>query len=623
MTAEETRAIREALRALGVDRLVLAVHDASFPADADEDPGRGSPYTKGASRFCEWLASSGFDGIQLGPQGLLRRGSASPYEGTLFSRNPMNLSLRSLVEEGHLPARVAEAIVAGRPEGSLERARHTEAFDAFETVLDAVHTCWMRAPDGLSTALGGFARENAWWLSKDALFDALCRVHGSDWPGNWSAGTATSSEARIDHRLLSPSPDEEVAATERISRLRAEHGEWLERYALGQLLVHRQHATFRARARGLGLSLYGDLQVGPSTRDEWAWSGLFLQGYRMGAPPSRTNPAGQPWGYPVLDPSRYGAEVASFVSARVAKLYAEMDGIRVDHPHGWVCPWVYRTDEERFRLEPEWAVQQGARLFAAPELVDHPRLAAFALVRPDQLDRALPRYADGWVSHLEPEQVDRYATLFDLLVDARPASGLVCEVLSTLPNPLAKVLERHGLGRFRVLQKAKLDDPRDVYRSENAGPSDWVMLGNHDTPPIWCVVERWKETGELSRRVDDLVGRLAPEGTSRERLAQRLSGDSGALVQALFADALACPARNVQLFFGDLFGLEEPFNTPGTVSEHNWSLRVPHDFEAFHERGRKRLRVVDLPSALLLASNAPGQHVPRELRAVLEQLSRA
>src|ERR1700729_610320 len=59
----------EALRALGVDDLILAVHDASFPSEAGEDSGRGTPYSRGARRLCEFADGLGFTGLQLGPQG--------------------------------------------------------------------------------------------------------------------------------------------------------------------------------------------------------------------------------------------------------------------------------------------------------------------------------------------------------------------------------------------------------------------------------------------------------------------------------------------------------------------------------------------------------------------------
>ena len=125
------------------------------------------------------------------------------------------------------------------------------------------------------------------------------------------------------------------------------------------------------------------------------------------------------------------------------------------------------------RLAQIRAVQGGARMFESPCLSDHPRLAAYAIARPDQLDLALPRHADRWVHTLDDAQVARYAAQLDVVLAAARAHGraledVLCEVLSTQPYPLQRVLEGHGLGRFRVTQKADLSNPNDVYRSENA-----------------------------------------------------------------------------------------------------------------------------------------------------------
>ena len=135
----------------------------------------------------------------------------------------------------------------------------------------------------------------------------------------------------------------------------------------------------------------------------------------------------------------------------------EYDGVRVDHPHGLVCPWVY----DRGAGDPLVAVARGARLFESPDLPDHPGLARYAIARPEQIDRAAPRHDDRWVRSLDADQIDRYAERFGILVQELAdvgASDIVCEVLSTAPYPLVEVLRRYGLGRFRVTQKADLGE---------------------------------------------------------------------------------------------------------------------------------------------------------------------
>jgi 4-alpha-glucanotransferase len=334
----------------------------------------------------------------------------------------------------------------------------------------------------------------------------------------------------------------------------------------------------------------------------------------MGAPPSRSNPDGQAWHYPVLDPARYG-ELADpgpamrLVQARIDKMFGEFDALRIDHPHGLVCPWVYRSEE----ADPARAVTRGARLFCSPDLPDHPALARFAVARRGQLnpDPATPRHADDWVVALEDEQVERYALLFDAVVDSaqrrrRAPSDLVCEVLSTMPYPLQRVLERHGLGRFRVTQKADIRNPGDVYRSENAVPEDWMMVGTHDTEPLWLRVNAWIESGEIRERSTYLAQRLVPEPAERAGFVEELVRDPGLFAQAQFADLFAGPAQNVMIFFTDLFGIAEVYNQPGVISEENWCLRLSRDYRRRYAERLARRRALNLPRSLLLALRSRG-----------------
>ena len=335
----------------------------------------------------------------------------------------------------------------------------------------------------------------------------------------------------------------------------------------------------------------------------------------MGAPPSRTNPEGQAWHQPVFDPRLYQASgrpgpVIEFLSERMDKMFAEYDAVRVDHPHGLVCPWVYRTDSP----EPQVAVQRGARLLASPDLPDHPELARFAIAGREQLnpDPRTPRFADDWVVELSERQVDAYGVLFEALVASarrkgRDAAALVCEVLSTLPYPLARVLERHGLGRFRVTQKADPSDSADVYRSENARPADWIMIGSHDTPPIWHLLDEWRRGRRLEERARYLAGRLAPQPAEQAGLVERMVREPAFLAQAQFADLFAGPARNVMIFFSDLFGIREIYNRPGTVSEENWNLRLPRHYRSVYLEKVALDRAANLPLALALALRARGE----------------
>lgn len=595
-------AIAEALHLLGTERLLLAVHDASFPGEPGRDTGRGTPYGRGAQRLAEYVRGLGFTGLQLGPQGQTNAGNASPYDGTLFSRSVLSLDLEALARDpewgGLLEESVLDEVVGSNPRPDGGRVAYAHVFRAYGRAAENLHRRFVaarRLGEPLAARLEA-ERAALWrdspWLRDDALYAALTEAHGQlpwwQWPEQGEAG--------LDRLLGSPPAHRAAECAARRAALEQAHAESLERYGLIQLILLRQHRAFRRRMETLGLKLYGDVQVGFSIGDVWARRGLLMADYFMGAPPSRTNLEGQPWRYQVLDPSQYQTAdgrpgpVLEFVAERLGRMLAEFDGLRLDHPHGLVCPWVYRADDP----DPYHAVQHGARLFSAPDLPDHPALAAHAIVRPEQLNRERPRYADDWERDLEPAQVDRFARVLDALMEQARAHGrdkgdILCEVLSTQPLPLGRVRERHGLGRFRVTQKADLDDPADVYRSENAEPGDWVMAGNHDTPSVWRLARAWQGTEMGARQAAYLAGRLGLPGPAP------LAADPVRLVHAKVADLFLSPARNVQIFFADLFGQEETYNMPGTVSPDNWTLRVPAAFAA------APVPRLNLPACLALA----------------------
>ncbi|GAC1368792.1 MAG: hypothetical protein NVSMB47_19190 [Polyangiales bacterium] len=208
-----------------------------------------------------------------------------------------------------------------------------------------------------------------------------------------------------------------------------------------------------------------------------------------------------------------------------------------------------------------------------------------------------------------------------MIIESARARGLstdaiACEVLSTQPYQLRRVLERHRLGRFRVTQKVDLHDPLDVYRSENAAPEDWIMIGNHDTRSIWTLVDVWRSEGTAGEHARYLAERLAPRVGERAAFAARLAADPRALAQAKCAELFASRARHVMIFFGDLLGERETYNEPGTIGPENWSLRIPGDWAARYEAMRADGRALDLRKALAMALRA--RQLAPDLAASLE-----
>jgi hypothetical protein len=141
------------------------------------------------------------------------------------------------------------------------------------------------------------------------------------------------------------------------------------------------------------------------------------------------------------------------------------------------------------------------------------------------------------------------------------------------------------------------------------------MLGNHDTPPILDVAERWLQDGSGAARARYLADRLDPDPASRARTATAFGASPLALAQAHLADLFVSDARHVCIYFTDLYGAREPFNRAGIVHPDNWSQRLPADYAERYEARRAQGCALDLRAALVLALRARG--APGELISAL------
>ncbi|MCA9586279.1 MAG: 4-alpha-glucanotransferase [Myxococcales bacterium] len=619
--------VADGLAAAGVTRLVCGVHDRMFPSLAHEETGAGSFASLGAEGLLAYLADQGVTDIQLGPPGRITEGNRSPFDGTAFARcesllSPARLAggATPLLETAEVAAALERAATGSSTaaEGGA-RADLGRALEAARLLTRALEArAGTTLPEDVEHGLRDLGVRGAGWPDADAAFLLLSRRYGSEHPEAWAAHD--DEGARLATRMSAPVDARDPRAA--LAPLRDAEPSAFRAHALVQWTLLSQHQEARARAARLGLRVLGDLQAGMALADRWRARGLLLRDYAMGAPPSRTNPEGQPWGYPLLDPREPLAD--AFFAERVEKMLDEYDGVRLDHPHALVCPWAYRDDA----VDPLAAVQAGARLFCTPEGsppgARHPALTSLAIPRLDQVDVAVAPHADGWVRDLDDAQVARYARRVDVIVDALRARGrgvddIACEVLSTQPYPLGRVLARHGIGRFRVTQKTRVDDPRDVYHFDRAEPEDWVMVGTHDTPPLWGLLDGWAADGTARARATYLARRVG--GDEAPAITRWLETYPRALGLLELAALFTTRARRVMLFVSDWLGESATYNRPGVIDDDNWTVRVPRDFAQVHQARQTNAAAFDAPAALALALSREPAH--RDLCRALSRVARA
>ncbi len=581
---EAKKTLRKALKALGKENLTLIVHGGSFPAEEGKDCGFGTYNSRGGARLMEFISGI-FNSIQLGPAGKTRKGRPSPYAGTVFSINPLFIDLESLTTEEWgkiLSAETYRRICDENPKKGTNRAAYDYAFEKYDEALrEAFAKFDANAPEYKS-----FKTKNNAWLEKDSVYEALAKEHSDDYWENWKDET--------DRRLFcSDGPEKDKLKEKRLADIKKSHSGEIEFYSFCQYVAWKQGEKSRELAKGLGIKLTADRQVSFSDRDIWANQDLFMKGWYLGCPPDNFAKDGQAWGFPMIDPKRLFNEDGSLGDAGVLikNLYVKMftenpGGVRIDHVVGLIDPWVYKKGGKP-------TPKEGAgRLYSSPE---NPELAKYAIARMDDIRTEVREDDETRVKSLDEEQTERYAAFMQrLIVEAAEECGLgkdeiICEDLGSQTFPVETVMEKHRLNGMRLIQFSDPNNPASKYRSSNVPENCWIMAGTHDSEPISLWSERLMWTHLSYLHALNLMEDVYPymKGKERDDTIVRLTRDSKFMALTKMTELFASKARNVQIFFADLFGIREVYNTPGDEEADNWTLRIPADFEDLYRRNRR------------------------------------
>ena len=249
----------------------------------------------------------------------------------------------------------------------------------------------------------------------------------------------------------------------------------------------------------------------------------------VGVPPDAFSDSGQDWGLP---PWRWTAMQGTgfqWMRARARRTAALFDGVRIDHLVG-----LYRV-----------------------------------YVRPT--DPALPK-------EFSPPDERTQSLLGATLLGIYLASGIevIAEDLGTVPDFVRWSMARIGVPGFKVLRWERAwNTPDQPLVDPAAYPEVSVALsGTHDTE---AMAQWWLEATPALRASLRHVCGLALEPT--ETPSPYVPEIRDAVLRTLLASA----SRYVMIPLQDVFGWDTRVNTPATVSDANWTWRVPVLMDAWRE----------------------------------------
>jgi 4-alpha-glucanotransferase len=390
--------------------------------------------------------------------------------------------------------------------------------------------------------------ERAFWASRarggrdegaqlDAFFEA-----NSYWLGDYAMYRALKERFNWSSWETWPAQiaERDPAA---LASARRELAEPIAMYRYWQFIAHRQWSQMRAYASAHGALIGGDLAFSPrrDSAEVWANQGEFDLSRTVGAPPDDFNPGGQRWGLPLPNWNQMRANGFKLLRARARRAGSLYDLIRIDHVVG-----LYRTFN--FGAEPD---------------------ATGTFTPADEADQR--RQGEAAIGAIKQEA---------------GAAELIAEDLGTVLPWVRQSLTRMGVPGYKVMQWERNWGQAD---ESFLSPADYPELslattGTHDTEPlgVWWRAQPVAEREKFLRALG-LESRVNPRPMLGETARD-------AIIAALYA----APSRLVIIPIQDLFGWSARINRPGTISDSNWTYRMPLTLERMRRSRAIQSRVARL-----------------------------
>ena len=462
-----------------------------------------------------WLAGAGQRILQLLPLNEMAPGHQSPYSAmSAMAIDPIYIRVPDVAD---FIALGGEASLTAEDRERLEQARAASKVE-YDTLRPVKH-------HALCAAFDRFI-EHEWTphTQRAAAFHAWVAAE-SWWLEDYVVFRAIHERER--GRAWTEWPEAlQRRAAGALDSVRTELAGAMLFYQYLQWTAGTQWTAARSAARANGVALYGDVpfMVDLHSADVWTLQDQFQIDRSVGAPPDAFSATGQDWGMPSYDWDRVAQTGFQWLRDRARRSVALYDGCRVDHLVGF-----YRTYSRPRSGEGEPA-------FSPDNPVDQLRLG---------------------------EQV--------LEIFRGPGSDVIAEDLGAVPDFVRTSLARLGVPGFRVFRwERDWDQDGTPFRDPANYPVISVATtGTHDTEPL---VVWWNSADEAVRSAVVAMPTIhRAAGGVDLRDAPYIPIVRDALIETMFASASNVLLLPVQ----DVFGWADRINEPATVSDDNWTYRLP------------------------------------------------
>lgn len=565
-----TASIKEGLNILG-KQVDLILHNSSAPAIKSENTGIGSLFSRTVkNKLFPFLKQHAFSHIQQEPNNLRQAFDNSPYAPEADTKNIFMIPLEKLVSKEYgniLSKKSFDRIVNNNP--SLDRVNYLYVRKNYGDALKEAFQNSKKNED-LTREFNKYKAEKEAQLEQSAIFHLLSKENNykswQDWP-------------EIDRTLYVDKRKSNSKA--RISELKSQYKDEYELYLFEQMILDKENAKLNEFSKKSGISIIGDFPVASSAVEEWVNQKLFLPDVALGSPPDCFTPNGQRWGFKYYNPDKIFNKDGSLGQAgKVLKKKYESyfanfpGGIRIDHIIGLIDPFIY--DIKSTKMTP----QNSGRIYSMPNS--------------PYKKHSIEEYANI-LSKIVLPAGKKYGVDKSSIICEGPTG---CEDCGVVTDPVKIVINKLKLGGIAVTQYG--------YRGSHTLSTSTIMLGSHDNQSFLEFIDnlfKQKKSEDFLRKTEFLVqDTIKNDATQKDRsdYLNAIQNDKKTFLNASFVELFASPARRVQIFFTDLFGIDKTYNRPGTI-EGNWEIRLGEDFEEQYYNAVRKGKAPNLAKAILYA----------------------
>ena len=583
-----TRAVSQGLNVLNKE-VGIIVHNSSAPSVAGKNLGIGSLLsTASAALLMPFLSDHGLTKVQQEPDNIRGPYKPSPYIPVSSSKNIYMIPIEKLSTEEYGKI-LAEEDIEGIYERNAKRMNPNKVDYAF------VYKEYTKA---LEKAYKNFTTSNEIPELK-AEFEAYKDENYEDLEPNAVYEILVLKNKDEDWKQWKSDADRNLYMSEKYTAKREDiiekNKEKIGLHIFKQWLLDREAQSIKENNDKLGIKIIGDSPVAVAPAVVWRNQDLYFEDLALGCRPDAYAPNGQRWGFAVLKPETLfnpdgtlgkGGELMKQQYEKIFKTAS--GGARIDHIIGLIDPFVYTQSESK--MTP----QNSGRLYSSP---NHPILGKYA------------RKNDEEYSIILEKIVFPAAEKYGLTKD-----DIICEDLGEITKPVRNVMDRLNLSGIAITE---FD-----YRGKEQGENKVIMLGSHDNSSFVEYTDRifdYNENEHRGKKAEYLAKDTSVPNENREQYQHQIFSDKRKFMLASFAELFTSPAKRVQLFFTDFFGIGETYNKPGSEKDC-WALRMPENFEDVYYKNLQKGTALNLPEVIARAIRNKGPQVIEKNKTLLAKL---